>query len=99
TRSKRDWSSDVCSSDLGTASLGLHHPLETHRMTLGHIRTLDDDRIGIGEILLEARGASTAKRRPQTGDGRRVSNTCLILDLKSRSEERRVGKMDRAETA
>jgi hypothetical protein len=39
------------------AELGFHHPLEADRMALGHIRTHDDDAVGVGEVLLEGGGA------------------------------------------
>ena len=67
--------------DLGAARLRFHHPLETDRVTFGHVGALDDDAVGVLQVLQEARGAATAERGPQTGDGGAVSNTGLVLDL------------------
>ena len=67
--------------DRRTALLGLHHPLEPDRMRLGHVRALDDDAVGVGQVLLESGGAAAAERSPQTGDGGGVSNAGLVLDL------------------
>src|SRR5207248_6892873 len=67
--------------DLGAPLLCLHHPLEADRMALGHVRALDDDAVGVLEVLLEGGGAASTERGPQTGDGRGVSYAGLILDL------------------
>ena len=67
--------------DLGAARLGLHHPLEADRMALGHVRSLDQDAVGVLQVLLEGRGAATAERGPQTGNGGGVSYAGLVLDL------------------
>jgi hypothetical protein len=48
---------------------------------LGHVGTLDDDDVGVDQVLLEAGRAATAERGPQTGDGRAVSDAGLVLDL------------------
>src|SRR5699024_11631143 len=39
TRSKRDWSSDVCSSDLWTYMTQQHEHNHTHNHTHGHVHT------------------------------------------------------------
>jgi hypothetical protein len=44
--------------DPRAAQLGLHHPLETDRVALGHVRPHDQDAVGVLEILLEAGGAA-----------------------------------------
>ena len=67
--------------DRGAAGLGLHHPLEPHRVALGHVRALDDDAVRVLQVLQEAGGAATAEGGPQTGNGGAVSNTGLVLDL------------------
>ena len=67
--------------DLRAARLGLHHPLEPDRVALGHVRALDDDAVGVLQVLQEGGGAATTERGPQTGDGGAVSNTGLVLDL------------------
>ena len=61
--------------------LGLHHPLEADRVALGHVGALDDDAVGVLQVLLERGGAAPAERCPQTGDGGAVSDAGLVLDL------------------
>src|SRR4051812_27881366 len=61
--------------------LRFHHPLETDRMALGHVRALDDDDVGVLQILLERRRAASTERDPQTGDRGAVSDPGLVLDL------------------
>src|SRR5690606_6761969 len=60
---------------------GLHDPPEAHRMTLCHVRALDQDAVSVLQILLKGGGAAAAERDPQTGDRGRVSYASLILDL------------------
>ena len=67
--------------DPRAALLRLHHPLEAHRVGLGHVGALDDDAVGLSQVLLEPGGAATSEAGPQTGDGGGVSNTRLVLDL------------------
>ena len=62
-------------------SLRLHHPAEADRMALRHVRALNDDAVGVLQILLERGGAASSERCPQTGDRGGVSNTGLIFDL------------------
>src|SRR5206468_9766584 len=77
TRSDRDWSSDVCSSDLLLGpDLQLVHPL----------LTTPEER-----AILKARGVSYSTA--PTGEARRPSAVGVIqLGEMLRSEERRVGK-------
>ena len=65
----------------GAAGLRLHHPLEGDRMALGHVRALDEDAVRIDQVTREVGSPAAAEAGPQTGDGRGVSNTGLILDL------------------
>src|SRR4029079_2966346 len=44
--------------DLRAPLLRLHHPLEADRMALGHVRPLDDDAVGVLQVLLEGGGAT-----------------------------------------
>src|SRR5438270_148317 len=67
--------------DLRPAGLGLHDPLEPDRVALGHVRALDDDAVGVLQVLLEGGGAASTERCPQTGDGGGVSYAGLVLDL------------------
>ena len=61
--------------DRGAARLGLHHPLEPHRVALGHVRALDQDAVGVGPVLLEGLRAAAARgwhqircaHRPRSG--------------------------------
>ena len=47
--------------DRRAAFFGLHHPTETDRMTLGHIRALNDDAIRVLQILLKAGCAASTE--------------------------------------
>jgi hypothetical protein len=67
--------------DTSAALSGLHHPLETHRVVLGHVRAHDHDAVGVLEVLLEVRRTATPERGPQTGNRGAVSYACLVLDL------------------
>src|SRR5207245_6124001 len=89
TRCYRDWSSDVCSSDLlvqdqllpGLERLGLDRWVEVH-LDLPTLREDVDGRVLVG-------GEVDAVRR-----GRRAELVHLFLE-RGRSEERRVGKVCR----
>src|SRR5690606_40956400 len=87
TRFSRDWSSDVCSSDLERleAALSLHHPRELRE-------------VGLEPILLLVRTGRVAKVRDHLIDRvlqREELTLCTDVDRAgeiARSEERRVGK-------
>ena len=66
---------------LRTLKLGLHHPLESHRVLLGHVRAHDDDAIGVLEVLLEGGGPAPTERGPETRDRGGVSYAGLVLYL------------------
>ena len=53
-------------------------------MALGHVRALDDDAVGVQQVLREVRGAAATEASPQTGDGGGVSYAGLVLDLDRR---------------
>src|SRR5699024_11787799 len=81
TRSKRDWSSDVCSSDLGGE----------------HLRILGEAAIEIGQLLVgELRRIESLQGPPfvEQGGVRAGDGLCQPFDdgREFRSEERRVGK-------
>src|SRR5207237_5484264 len=61
--------------------LRLHHPAEADRVALRHVRALDEDAVGVRQILLEGGGPASPERGPQTGDRRAVSYAGLVLDL------------------
>src|SRR5207249_7370029 len=90
TRSKRDWSSDVCSSDLR------HAPEQKHRFYVV--------RVGVVIILDQAFDAGHALRRrhlvkqhcPAVTDEVLLQAIDLGWQIRRRSEERRVGKECRA---
>src|SRR5258705_13432656 len=44
-------------------------------------RALDQDAVGVGQVLLERGRAAAAEASPQTGDGGGVSYPRLVLDL------------------
>src|SRR5699024_11621805 len=79
TRSKRDWSSDVCSSDLGG---------EQGVDAVAHIGRRVVARHGKGDKLLFHNGTPLFGKRRRGAPGR---SGCMTLQ-ENRSEERRVGK-------
>src|SRR5207249_8550472 len=92
TRSKRDWSSDVCSSDLNG---GLLSGGEGQRVRLGRAIL----RPGVRLVILDEpfRGLDREQRRELLTRARRlwkgVTLLCITHDVgETRSEERRVGK-------
>src|SRR5207249_7716160 len=86
TRSKRDWSSDVCSSDLGRADIAGGCGRRDRRLAAYPIGAASVSERGTGRIYLEIwSGLAQMKLTIEiTGD--------LEAALKTRSEERRVGK-------
>src|SRR5690606_40156706 len=99
TRFSRDWSSDVCSSDLDNlvenTRYGVHY-MYSHRNRLRSNRAL---RNGGGFALMQSRGIvaldNEAHDNVETGILFRDAQRCTI----SRSEERRVGKEGRSRWA
>src|SRR5699024_11891497 len=82
TRSKRDWSSDVCSSDLGLTLLHLVADLDKGRL-VGCRRHVKGAHHRGGDALAFRRGGGGRRGRGRSGGGG------------SRSEERRVGNGSR----
>src|SRR5207249_6781436 len=92
-RSKRDWSSDVCSSDLARPPVWAERAIpecgalggvaaEPGDQILGHVREADDragQQAQLGEIL-------------EVMDGDDFFQLKKLADRRERSEERRVGK-------
>ena len=58
--------------------LGLHHPAETDRVGFGHGRTLDEDHVGVRQILEGRGGPAPTVSGPQTGDRGGVSYSGLV---------------------
>src|SRR5204863_3974147 len=81
TISLRDWSSDVCSSDLGARQAPPRSPLR-----LGSVSVIDD----VAEPAGVAAEAQWTSRRSLSSASRAVC--CARKRLFMRSEERRVGK-------
>src|SRR5690606_39497425 len=84
TRFSRDWSSDVCSSDLGTNGTGttVRAPSATRRVRARLARRITAQRPASVKQVLEPLAAIHRELHP---------NADLAL-LQRRSEERRVGK-------
>ena len=59
----------------------LLHPLEAHRMALGHVGALDDDAVGVGHVLQRLCGTAPPEGGSQTGNRGGVSYAGLVLDL------------------
>src|SRR5699024_11653149 len=95
TRSKRDWSSDVCSSDLTPNATGLTLA-QTRQMVADavHVLTEHDARLSLidGLEILPAADAHLLE------DGLHPSTAGYAV-MAERSEERRVGKGQLAQTA
>src|SRR5690606_39662350 len=91
TRFSRDWSSDVCSSDL-RQRLSAEDVEIFADVHVKHARSLSSDDVGLAieEVALRA-GASAVIVTGAT-TGRAVDPNALKLAHKARSEERRVGK-------
>src|ERR1700749_520849 len=67
--------------DQGRASLlGLHGPTETDRLSLGHVRSHEEDAVAIGHVLLIIGGRAAAERGAQTGHRSAVSYSRRVLD-------------------
>src|SRR5206468_8387414 len=86
TRSDRDWSSDVCSSDL-TFSATVKVPAKLLEQTIASDRSMKSQRLTMARPRRLLRSQSTGGRGPppEADAGRRDG-------LRNRSEERRVGK-------
>src|ERR1043165_7074816 len=56
----------------------LDDPLEADRMVLGHRRAHDENRVGVGEVLLRGGGAAAAERGDQPGHRGAVSYPRLV---------------------
>src|SRR5690606_40484730 len=86
TRFSRDWSSDVCSSDLRRLEVDVDSPVDTG--------ILEGDDVGFVEAVLAPRSGLTGKtlRKAsfQTRFGMHV--VAIVREGETRSEERRVGK-------
>src|SRR5690606_39514411 len=92
TRFSRDWSSDVCSSDLATR-------LDEARRRLLDVREAReqpgrDEKILVSWNALAIRGLAIASRQLERDDWQQAAEAALqfIRDHQWRSEERRVGK-------
>src|SRR5207247_6202021 len=91
TRSTRDWSSDVCSSDLG-----LRVRARDKRRWVDHTEHADCRVRGQGQRLQQHLGGGGVLR-PVAGEENAehgaLLSTCMIPSMRTwRSEERRVGK-------
>src|SRR5260370_27964594 len=55
-----------------------HDPAETYRVCFGHGRALDQNAIGVSEILLRSRSSAPAKGGAQTGHSAAMSYPALV---------------------
>ena len=60
--------------------LRVDHPLEADRMVFRHIRTHDQDRVGVEQIVWRGGGAASPEACAQTGHGRTMSYPGLVAD-------------------
>src|SRR5699024_11964589 len=91
TRSKRDWSSDVCSSDLEVLIAYLSRSQPAGEVQLGLARV--NDVALLGEMAGAGRSEVRHTGHPEELDSGLIVNTAATT---IRSEERRVGKESRA---
>src|SRR5699024_12065298 len=99
TRSKRDWSSDVCSSDLGTDPHAYIDPYAD----IPSFRKRDAAREGLVELVSKIMDKRIANP-PENKEDRDLLDVLVSVkdddgSLRFRSEERRVGKERRARRA
>src|SRR5207253_5045070 len=95
TRWPRDWSSDVCSSDLGdTAGFSMHPLKPLHVWGDGGAVTTSDDRAGEWLRLYRNHGMTGRDEVVMWGINQRLQTVQAVV---ARSEERRVGKECRAQ--
>ena len=71
---------DADSEDARAALPGLQHPLESHRVVLGHVRAHDRDHVGVREVLLEGRGAAATAAALPHGPPVRSSGPGSVCD-------------------
>src|SRR5690606_39814230 len=90
TRFSRDWSSDVCSSDLApVVALVTTKPLDSHAMAaLPGVQDLDIDGVNVRFRAVDARHVVAELMTLLTALDVGVAE----LSIRKRSEERRVGK-------
>src|SRR6202011_2779119 len=74
-RSAEAW---VHMQDLRATLLGLHDPLKSDRMVLRHIRSHDQDRVGVEQIIRCCCCSAASVSCAQTGHRRAMSYTGLI---------------------
>src|SRR5258707_14167008 len=60
------------------ALLCFHDPAETYRVCFGHRRALDQNAIGVGEVLLRSRSSAPAEGGAQTGHRAAMSYPRLV---------------------
>src|SRR5437016_7120062 len=65
-------------NDGRTALFCFHDPAETYRVGFGHRRALDQNAIGVSEILLRGRSSAPAEGGAQTGHRAAMSYPCLV---------------------
>src|SRR5699024_12202732 len=98
TRSKRDWSSDVCSSDLELGGLvGDVQISPVPREVL--VPELPAGNARLGAWLGELRGSKVTIRVPQRGDKKALLSNAHTNATQARSEERRVGNKKQRQQA
>src|SRR3989442_13061758 len=59
--------------DRGAALAGLHRPAEPDGMVLRHVAAHDQNRVGVGQVLLEGGGPTPSEACSQTGNGGAMS--------------------------
>src|SRR5690606_41066581 len=90
----RDWSSDVCSSDLVGEVVGIELERTAHRLEVGFAQR-GNESVFVGEVALHLAQCGIQQAGGVvrlSGVHGRCALVCLFKGLDERSEERRVGK-------
>src|SRR5207249_6510957 len=95
TRSKRDWSSDVCSSDLPIHPVERAHERHIHLGSVGCGSHRELQREIVGVVELHRRGCRVGDTWQNEIGPRGIAGNEVGGRVAARSEERRVGKEGR----
>src|SRR5207244_11944071 len=66
--------------DGGATFARLHRPAEADRVVLGHVAAHDQDRVGVGQVLLEGGGPTPYEACSQTGNRGALSYSRLVVN-------------------
>src|SRR5690606_41128428 len=96
TRFSRDWSSDVCSSDLNSYTSGNRHEWGIWSKWIGYSKVKNDSSLFITEFGFQGPANKKTFEKYLSDENRNTQSKIFEFHNKQRSEERRVGKECRA---